>query len=359
MSARLQSRCEDLYYGAMIRRDPDFSGIYVVGARTTGVFCRPDCPARLPNRKNCEFFADAKQAVTAGYRPCLRCRPQHTPHAVSDIVRRLAEAVEREPVRRWRGKDIEAFGVHASTARRQFRKRFGMTFVEYARAKRLGSALNIIRNGKPVIEAQLDVGYESGSGFREAFGRVIGRSPGSREARMLAATWFDAPLGPMIAAGDEQSVHCLEYADREGLDRQFARLRSRTMAGIVPGRSAAVAQLQSELAAYFGGKPMPFSTPLERGGSAFQNSVWDALISIPLGETRSYVEIARSIGRPDALRAVAQANRANPFAIVIPCHRVINSGGALGGYGGGLPRKLWLLAHEQKIIGSAVSFELR
>jgi len=263
-------------------------------------------------------------------------------------VRLLVDAVEHEPEKRWRDADFDALSVHASTARRQFQKRFGMTFVEYARARRLGAAFKAIRAGERVIMAQLDAGYESGSGFRDAFAKVMGAPPASRAARALFAAWLDTPLGPMMAIGDEAALYLLEYVDRRGLERQIERLRVRAKAGIVPGRTEPIAQIEAELAAYFDGRSMRFETPLARLGSPFQNAVWDALLAIPPGQTQSYADLARAIGRPRAVRAAAQANGANQLAIVVPCHRVINADGTLCGCGGGLPRKRWLLDHERR-----------
>jgi AraC family transcriptional regulator of adaptative response/methylated-DNA-[protein]-cysteine methyltransferase len=339
---------EQTCYAALTARDPDYEGVFYVGVRTTGVFCRPTCPARPPKRENCEFFADPQQATLASYRPCKRCRPLSHPNETSAVVRLLVAAVERAPDKRWREADFDALHIHASTARRQFKRRFGMTFVEYARARRLGAAFKAIRTGERVIMAQLDAGYESGSGFRDAFARIMGAPPASTTARALFAAWLDTPLGPMIALSDEAALHLLEYADRRGLERQIERLRVRAKAGIVPGRTAPIAQIEAELAAYFDGSSMRFETPLARLGSTFQNAVWDALLAIPPGQTRSYADLARTIGRPEAVRAAAQANGANQLAIVVPCHRVISADGALCGYGGGLPRKRWLLDHERR-----------
>jgi AraC family transcriptional regulator of adaptative response/methylated-DNA-[protein]-cysteine methyltransferase len=230
-----------------------------------------------------------------------------------------------------------------------------MTFVEYARARRLGAAFKAIRAGERVIMAQLDAGYESGSGFRDAFAKIMGAPPASGAARALFAAWLDTPLGPMTAIGDEEALYLLEFVDRRGLERQIERLRARAKAGIVPGRTASIAQIEAELAAYFDGRSMRFATPLARLGSPFQNAVWDALLAIPPGQTRSYAEVARAIGRPAAVRAAARANGANQLAIVIPCHRVVNADGALGGYGGGLPRKSWLLDHERRFASGAAT----
>jgi AraC family transcriptional regulator of adaptative response/methylated-DNA-[protein]-cysteine methyltransferase len=343
----------DTCYTALLGRDAEFDGVFYVGVRTTGIFCRPTCPARKPKRENCEFFADAQGALLASYRPCARCRPLSHPNETSDVVRRLVAAVEAEPTKRWRDADFDALAVHASTARRQFQKRFGMTFVEYARARRLGSAFKAIRNGERVIDAQVDAGFESGSGFRDAFARIMGAPPRSRETRALFAAWLDTPLGPMTAVADDRALYLLEYVDRRGLEREIERLRARLKAGIAPGRTAPIVQIEAELEAYFAGRSTSFETPLARGGSPFQNSVWDALLTIPPGETLSYTDLARAVGNPRAVRAVAQANGANQFAIVIPCHRVINANGELGGYGGGVPRKRWLLEHERRARAKA------
>jgi AraC family transcriptional regulator of adaptative response/methylated-DNA-[protein]-cysteine methyltransferase len=342
-----QDRC----YAALLGRDAEFDGVFYVGVRTTGIFCRPTCPARKPKRENCEFFPDAQAALLAAYRPCARCRPLSHPNETSDVVRRLVEAVERDPHRRWRDADFDALAVHASTARRQFQKRFGMTFVEYARARRLGSAFKAIRSGERVIDAQLDAGFESSSGFRDAFARIMGAPP-ARSTRALFAAWLDTPLGPMTAVADEHALHLLEFVDRRGLEREIERLRLRQKAGIAPGRTAPIVQIERELAEYFAGRSLAFETPLARAGSPFQNAVWDALLTIPPGETWSYAQLARAVGSPRAVRAVGTANGANQLAIVIPCHRVINSSGELGGYGGGLPRKRWLLEHERRSLGA-------
>jgi AraC family transcriptional regulator of adaptative response/methylated-DNA-[protein]-cysteine methyltransferase len=226
-----------------------------------------------------------------------------------------------------------------------------MTFVEYARARRLGSAFKAIRGGERVIDAQLDAGFESPSGFRDAFARIMGAPPANAKTALFAA-WLDTPLGPMTAIADDRALHLLEFVDRRGLEREIERLRQRRKAGIAPGRTAPIAQIEQELADYFAGRSLTFKTPLVRTGSPFQNQVWDALLTIPPGETWSYAQLAQVVGRPKAVRAAGTANGCNQLAIVIPCHRVINLNGELGGYAGGLPRKRWLLEHERRVRGA-------
>jgi len=213
----------------------------------------------------------------------------------------------------------------------------------------MGLAMKQISEGRTVIDTQLSSGYESGSGFREAFSRIMGAPPSKSENRqVLKASWIDTPLGPMLAVADDQALYLVEFVDRRGLEKEIERLRKKIKLPIVPGKPNPIKQIEGELQEYFSGKIQEFKTPLLLIGSPFQKSVWKELQKIPKGETRSYAEIARAIGKPSAFRAVALANGANQFAIVIPCHRVINSNGDLGGYAGGLKRKEWLLKHEKK-----------
>ncbi len=337
------------YYKALLDKNTEYEGIFYVGVKTTGVFCRPTCPARKPKLENCEFFTTAEQALLASFRPCKRCRPLSHPDQVSPLVQKLVEAVEDNPEKRWKNSDFQALSTDAVKARRQFQKRFGMTFVEYARARRIGLAVKKIRAGESVIETQLSTGYESSSGFRDAFSRILGAAPTKQgQNNILFASWLDTKLGPMIAIGSETELYLLEFVDRRGLEREVERLRKKTKSAIIPGETPPLLSIQQELNAYFNGQLNAFRTPICLLGSPFQKQVWDTLQKIPIGETCAYVDIARRIGKPTAFRAVAQANGANQLAIIIPCHRVINNNGDLGGYGGGITRKQWLLNHEKR-----------
>lgn len=217
----------------------------------------------------------------------------------------------------------------------------------------MGLAMKQIRRGEAVIEAQLSTGYESSSGFRDAFSRIMGAAPTKLgDSHILKAAWLDTRLGPMIAIADEEALYLLEFVDRRGLEREIERLRRRTKSAIIPGFTQPINSIEKELHSYFKGELREFKTPLALLGSPFQKHVWAELEKIPLGETRSYSQLARVMGRPTAFRAVAQANGANQCAIIIPCHRVINTNGELGGYGGGLTRKKWLIAHEVNMSSS-------
>lgn len=337
------------YYEALLQRRSDHEGVFFVGVTTTGIFCRPTCPARKPRFEHCEFFPSAQEALLASYRPCKRCQPLSLPGTHHDAIAALIDAVEAEPARRWTDRDFRDLGIDASTARRQFKKRFGMTFVAYARARRMGMAMQLIRSGSPVIDAQQETGFESGSGFRDAFARIMGTAPvkARRQQTVLNAAWIDTRLGPMIAIADEEALVLLEFVDRRGLEREVERLRQRLGAAIVPGQAAPLRSIEHELGEYFEGRLRSFATPVRMLGTPFQCSVWERLQAIPYGATATYGEQAAALGNPAAVRAVARANGTNQLAIVIPCHRVVGKDGGLVGYAGGVARKQWLLEHER------------
>lgn len=339
-----------IYYKASLNKDSEYEGLFYLGVKTTGIFCRPTCFAKKPQFKNCEFFQTAQEALLAGYRPCKQCKPLLLPHQISPTLQKMIDAVEQNPEKRWKNTDFKALGVESVTLRRHFKKRFGMTFIAYARARRMGLALKQIKLGEPVIEAQLSSGYESGSGFRDAFSRILGSAPSKLgKATVLKAFWIDTELGPMLAVGDDSHLYLLEFVDRRGLEREIERMRKKLNAAIIPGKTAPIEKIEKEIKGYFAGTLKSFTTPLYLLGSPFQRKVWEELMKIPLGETRSYAAIAKSLGKPTAFRAVAQANGANQLCIIIPCHRVINSDGKIGGYGGGISRKEWLLQHERRL----------
>jgi AraC family transcriptional regulator of adaptative response/methylated-DNA-[protein]-cysteine methyltransferase len=214
----------------------------------------------------------------------------------------------------------------------------------------MGLAMKQTPAGDRIIEAQLNTGYESESGFQDAFFKIIEASPTkfNPQNKILQASWLNTKLGPMIAIADEAELYLLEFVDRRGLDRNIGKLRLRTKAVIIPGITDPIQSITLELESYFEGKLTQFKTPLHVLGSPFQKLVWDELMRIPYGQTRSYKEQAASIGKNRAYRAVANANGANQIAIVVPCHRIINSNGSLGGYGGGITRKEWLIEHEKQ-----------
>lgn len=345
---------EDALYQAMLTRDPAYEGRAFVGVTSTGIFCRLTCPARNPKRENCRFFATAGECLQAGFRPCKRCSPLAPAAETDPAIRALLAAHEKDMSRCWREADIVAMGFDPSTVRRVFKRQFGMTFLEMMRLSRLCEGLDSLSNGGRVIDAQLDAGFDSPSGFRAAFARLLGQAPGAFSGHeLLKADRIDTPLGTMIAVADKRSLHLLEFAERRALPGELKRLLKAARGQLGIGRFEPVDQIEAELGTYFRGEQADFETPLTLHGTPFWRAVWDELRRIPPGETRSYSQVAEAIGKPTAVRAVARANGANQISIVIPCHRVIGSDGSLTGYGGGLWRKQKLIDLERALAGHA------
>lgn len=341
---------DDVLYDALVARSKEYEGMAFVCVTSTGVFCRLSCPARKPKRENTLFFDNVGTCVEAGFRPCQRCRPLQQTGAREPLVDELLRRLDRYPDRRWVEEDLVRQGFDPSTVRRAFKRTLGITFLELARHRRMSEAARQLAEGSRVIEAQLDAGYESASGFRAAFARLIGKAPVMSQGReLLFADWIETPVGSMIAIADQTHLHLLEFHDRKALPTELRDLQQRARSTIGMGRTPAIERIDAELKAYFAGELQTFETPLAPDGTPFERQVWDELMAIPFGETRSYADVARAIGSISAVRAVARANGTNRIAIVIPCHRVIGSDGSLTGYGGGLGRKQWLLRHEGRV----------
>ena len=336
-------------YKAFLERDSQFNGVFFVAVKTTKIFCRPICPARKPKRSNIEFFPDAKAALFAGYRSCKRCKPLQTTAELPETLRALMRLLDNEGLPKLREQDLRERGLEPSTVRRQFQKHLGMTFHQYQRARRMGTALHELRSGESVVTTQQSSGYQSAAGFWKSFRQLFGDPPSeANQVRMLAARWIETPLGAMLAIADDEGLHLLEFVDRRALETEVGALRKKTGCVISPGDHPYLSQIAVELEQYFAGERLEFETPIVLHGSPFENSVWQALCGIPVGETKSYQDMARQVGRPKAVRAVGRTNGKNCLAIIVPCHRVVGANGKLTGYGGGLWRKQWLLDHEAK-----------
>jgi AraC family transcriptional regulator of adaptative response/methylated-DNA-[protein]-cysteine methyltransferase len=336
-------------YAALVRRDSQYEGTFIVAVKTTGVFCRPSCPARKPRPHNVEYFRDCRDALLAGYRPCKRCHPLEDAGAAPAWLGALLAEVDADPEKRLRDDDLRARGLEPTRVRRWFQRHHDMTFHGYQRARRLGVALGRIRQGGDLTDAGYGAGYESPSAFREAFAKLFGTTPGNARATTpVVVTRILTPLGAMIAAATGDALCLLEFADRRMLETQISRLRARLGACFVPGESAILARTATQIEEYFARRRTRFDLPLTLPGTEFQRQVWAELQTIPFGHTRSYAEQAAAIGRPQAVRAVGRANGDNRIAIVVPCHRVVGASGELCGYGGQLWRKKALLELEQR-----------
>jgi AraC family transcriptional regulator, regulatory protein of adaptative response / methylated-DNA-[protein]-cysteine methyltransferase len=331
-------------------RDASYDGVFFVAVRTTRIFCVPSCPARKPLPRNCTYFRTAAEAQKAGYRPCKRCRPLDADGRPPEWVAHLLAAVDRSPGNRLTDADLRSLAVDPARVRRYFHKHYGMTFHAYCRGRRMGEALQEIRNGANLDDVVLDNGYESHSGFRDAFVRTFGGPPGkSRGSGLLVTERIESPVGPLLLGATDQGICLLEFNDPRMRGSQLAALRKRFGCAVVPGRHDHLERLKDELTRYFAGTLTAFQVPLVYPGTPFQEAVWKGLLQIPHGETRSYEDLAGAVGAPGAQRAVGRANGTNRVAIVIPCHRVVNKSGQLGGYGGGLWRKQFLLDLERRV----------
>jgi AraC family transcriptional regulator of adaptative response/methylated-DNA-[protein]-cysteine methyltransferase len=340
----------DRLYAALIARDQSFDGQVFVCVSSTGVFCRLTCPARKPKRENCTFYPSIGECMQAGFRPCKRCHPLQAAALADPAITVLLDALDKQPDLRWSEEHVIRLGYDPSTVRRSFKRQFGMTFLEMARQRRLREGFATLAVGGKVITAQHEASFESASAFRAAFARLLGCPPGELQAdRLLRATWIPTPLGDMIAVSSRSHLHLLEFVDRKALPMELKRLQGGARERIGIGLMPPSEQAAVELADYFAARSDRFTTPLAVSGSAFTQLVWDALRTIPVGETRSYSDIARQIGHPTATRAVARANGANQIALMIPCHRVIGADGSLTGYGGGLWRKQRLIEIERQL----------
>ena len=329
---------------ATLERDASYEGTFFLGVTTTGIFCRPGCPARTPRRENMVFFPLAEEAMIAGFRACRRCHPLEPRGATPDWLRSLLEEIEQNPDQRFKDGDLRTRGLVPERVRRWFQAQHGMTFHAYQRARRLGRALGEIQNGGDLLGSAFESGFDSASGFAEALSKLAGVTPGeARQSTTVVVDRILSPLGPMIAAATDDALHLLEFANRRMLETQFLRVVRATKGVLVPGSNAIIDQVRRELDAYYSGKLRTFVVPCAMPGTEFQEAVWNELRQIPYGETRSYAELARAVERPTAIRAVGRTNGDNRLAIIVPCHRVVGADGSLTGYGGGLWRKQRLL----------------
>ncbi|HXH53099.1 MAG TPA: methylated-DNA--[protein]-cysteine S-methyltransferase [Sphingomicrobium sp.] len=329
---------------AFERRDRGWDGRFVVAVSTTGIYCKPSCPARRPRRENVRFFAEGEAARSAGYRACLRCRPDEVGRdreAVAAAVQ-LIEQAEEPP-------SLSALAAAVGYAPHHFQRIFtrdvGVSPAAFARAVRVKRAEGALEENGSVTEAIYEAGYSGPSRFYAEAKERLGMTPSAWRdgGRGETIRWalVETMLGRMLVAATAKGICRLSFDEGEdALRRRFPHATIRAddgpMASLI---AAAVAAVERPASAP--------DLPLDVRGTAFQEAVWRELRKIPAGETRSYADIAAAVGQPGAVRAVGTANGSNPVAVLVPCHRVIRSDGSLGGYAGGLDRKRRLLAAEK------------
>lgn len=332
-------------YQALLNKDSQYEGVFIVGVKTTGIFCRPTCAARKPKYENVVFFSNTKEALDHGYRACKVCRPMKVVGDAPDWVVSLLKEVEKSPTQKWKDYDLKRLGYSPSRIRRYFKKHHGITFQAYLRMSRINNAFQKIKEGKTVTTAAFSEGYDSLSGFSDTYKKLTGFSP-AKNGNIVTINRISTPLGPMMIGVTHDGVCLLEFTDRKMLETQIATLKKRLNCEMVTGQHPMIELGKQQLNEYFAGKRKMFDLPLVVPSTKFQEKVWAALQQIPFGDTSSYKQQAHAIGDVKAVRAVARANGENRISIIIPCHRVIGSDGSIVGYGGGVHRKQWLLKHE-------------
>jgi AraC family transcriptional regulator of adaptative response/methylated-DNA-[protein]-cysteine methyltransferase len=334
---------EDQAWIAFEARDRAYDGRFFVAVSTTRIYCRPSCPARRPRRENATIFHDEDTVRAAGFRPCLRCKPNQVARdraAVAEAVRLIEGA---ETPRRLE-ELAAAVGYAPHHFQRLFTRDLGVSPAAYARALRSRRAERTLEESATVTDAIYDAGYSAPSRFYEEAGTRLGMTPsvwrdGGRGVT-IRFTVVDSPLGPLLIAATDRGICRLTF------DEDGSALRRRFPHATIQADDGAMGELvNGVLQAVATPCTMP-DLPLDVAGTAFQQAVWAELRKIPPGETRSYAEIAAAVGQPGAVRAVGTANGSNPVAVLVPCHRVIRSDGSLGGYAGGLDRKRQLLRAE-------------
>jgi AraC family transcriptional regulator of adaptative response/methylated-DNA-[protein]-cysteine methyltransferase len=335
---------DDVAWQAVIERDRAFDGRFVTGVLSTGIYCRPSCPARHPRRDKVRFFADGAAARTAGLRACLRCSPDD----VSREERAVLAAIEAI---RAAGQPLALAGLAADAGyspahfQKVFTRAVGLSPAAFARALRMERAQEALSAGERVTNAVYDAGYSAPSRFYEASGERLGMAPSAWRdgGRGVTIRWAVVPtsLGAMLVAATDKGVCRLSFDERmEDLAARFPN------AVLIEG-GAAFSELLGQVVAAVEKPGDARHIPIDVQGTAFQEAVWRELRRIPPGETRSYTQIAAAAGNPKAVRAAGSANGSNNVAVLIPCHRVIRSDGTLGGYAYGLKIKEELLRRER------------
>ncbi|MCF6312455.1 MAG: methylated-DNA--[protein]-cysteine S-methyltransferase [Verrucomicrobiales bacterium] len=335
-------------YRILGTKNTEYDGIFVTAVKTTGIFCRPSCRARIPKAENVTFYDTAQEALENGFRPCKICKPMqmigNTPAYIEGIIAEL----QKYPHEKISDSDLKRKGHEPHTIRRWFKKNYGVTFHQFQRMVRINYAFTHIKKGESVTFSAFESGYDSLSGFNESYRSIFGDSASKSKHRMVVNTLrFSSPIGSLIACASETGICFLGFVGQEKLEENVAAIQKELAAVMIPGLNPHLNQVRKEVGEYFKGSRTRFSVPLHMIGTDFRKQVWNELLNIPYGKTCSYSEQAVAMNHGKAVRAVASANAMNKISIIIPCHRVIGSRGELSGYAGGLPKKQWLLDLEK------------
>jgi AraC family transcriptional regulator of adaptative response/methylated-DNA-[protein]-cysteine methyltransferase len=343
---------DSICWQAVLAHDRSADGLFVYAVRSTGVYCRPSCPSRRPRRDRVLFFDTPAGAREAGFRACRRCHPD-TPIAADPWVEKIRRAtvylasVDGHPSLATLAARLGGSPYHLQ---RNFKRLVGVTPREYAEACRLRRVKSRLRGGGPVTAAMFAAGYASSSRFYERAVPKLGMTPSAYQrggaGMRIRFTIVDSSLGRLLVAATPRGV-CAVTLGATDRDLSAALTHEYPAASIVADQGG-LARWTNAILAYLGGRRSRLDLPLDVQATAFQWQVWQALDAIPCGETRTYGDVARAIGRPRAARAVARACATNPVALAIPCHRVVPAAGGLGGYRWGASRKKAILARERR-----------
>lgn len=335
---------------AVTTRDKTADGAFFYAVKSTGVFCRPGCPSRLPKIDNAEFYDSAALAEGAGYRACKRCRPkENTPS--TEAVQKMRAYIEQHLDERI---TLETLAVQVALSpfhlQRLFKQATGLTPRKYQEAERVKRFKNSLKEGNSVTHATYDAGFASSSRLYEAAKHHLGMRPKAYREKGLgvkiAFGFIESRLGTILIAATGQGLCSVALGDDAA--QLEADLRTEFSCAEIEKNDDGLRLYTERIAAYLSGSGSSLDLTLDIQASAFRRRVWDLLRAIPYGETRSYSDIAQQLGNPNAVRAVASACANNPVALVIPCHRVVQKSGALAGYRWGLERKAALLAGERE-----------
>jgi AraC family transcriptional regulator, regulatory protein of adaptative response / methylated-DNA-[protein]-cysteine methyltransferase len=341
------------YWRATLARDSRADGTFVLAVRSTRIYCRPSCPARRPLRRNVIFFRTREEAEQHGFRACRRCRPNEISGQVA-LVQRAAHHLAESSEDGSNLRDLaRTLGTTQATLRRAFLRVTGLKPRELAAALRLKRFKALMRSGKSITDALYETGYGSSSRVYERSNAQLGMTPATYrkggQGMKLGYTIATSPLGKVLVAATERGVSAVYLGDAE--HSLIAELRKEYPRAEIAPATHSFQRWVKEILLRIEGQQPHFELPLDLQATAFQRRVWMELQRIPRGRTRTYAQVARFLGQPKAVRAVARACATNPVSVVVPCHRVIREDGALAGYRWGLSRKEQLLAQERAAAG--------